>query len=154
MGRELLCQSLRPVKGLGMLRLCCVNPGYQSIYQGSWTAVGNNGSQYLQLLMKGSKWKLGITAGYRATIANEYSSLHSVWQDWDVLLLACRCLWSHLFVTPSKGCWNPPTWRAAGNRSVCVCTTPVLAGTFETGRQGAEWGSVGLLISVSLFGNT
>lgn len=127
--------------------------GIKSIYWGSWAAVGNDGSQYLQLLIKGSKWKLGITAGYKATIANEYSKpafcltgLRRASPGLQVSVISPVC-------DTFKGCWNPPTQRAAWNRSVCP-HSPVPAGTFGTGKQAAEWGSVGLLISVSLFGNT
>lgn len=140
MWRELLCQSLRPVKGLGMLRLCCVNPGYQSICRGSSTAVGNNGSQYLQLLIKDSKWKLGIKAGYRATIANEYSKpafcltgLGCASPGLQVSVISPICdTFQRLLKSPKT---------ESSPEQISVSTQPhVLAGTFGTGRQVAECG--------------
>lgn len=125
-----------------MLRLCCVNPGYQSLYRGSWAAVRNYGSQYLQLLIKGSKWKLCITAGYKATIADECSKPAFCLTGLGGAFPACRYLWSHPFVTPSKGCWNP---QHSSLEQISVSTQPCLAGTFGTGRQAAELGSVGFL---------
>lgn len=69
-------------------------------------------------------------------------SLHSVWQDWEVLFLpAGICDLTHLWHL-QKAAEIPNT--AAWSRSVCP-HNHVLAGTFGTGRQAAELGSVGFL---------
>lgn len=64
-GKVAVCQFIKLVKGFTSVQddVCYVNVGYQCIYQGILkTNLKFYGNQSLQLLIKGSKWNLAITA--------------------------------------------------------------------------------------------